>query len=143
MLMGLSRLSVEPGFWLSLGAMTGGLILGWRRPGDRRTIAAALGLLGLAELGYHGRGLILTTPASRFLGPDPISEALLRFNPPGREPPRIRVVDTLYDDLRSGQIGFSKTNVGDSFQVQHAEDLYRTLYHLFRGQPVRPRRRRR
>ena len=135
MLMGLSRLSADPSFWLALGGMTGGLALARRRPGDRKAIAAALGLLGLVELGFHGHALIVTSPASRFLGPDPISEALLRANPPGLEPPRIRAVDALYDDLRAGQIGFSKTNVGDSFQVQHAADLYETLYHLFEVEP--------
>ena len=133
--MGLARLSRDPTFWLALGGMTAGLALGAIRPGGRRAIAAALGLLGLAELGADGRALIVTSPASRFLGPDPISEALLLASPPGLEPPRIRAVDSLYGDLRAGQIGLTKTNVADSFQLQHAADLYETLYHLFEVGP--------
>ena len=75
---------------------------GWLRPGARTGVAAALGLLGLVELGVHGNALIVTTTASRFLGPDPIGQALQSARPPGLEPPRIRAVDALYDDLRAG-----------------------------------------
>ena len=75
--------------------------------------------------------MIATSPPDRFLGPDPIGEALVQARRPGLEPTRIRVVDTLFDDLRAGHLRFSKTNVGDSFQIQHAADLYETLYHLF------------
>ena len=75
--------------------------------------------------------LIATTPADRFLGPDPISEALTKASPPGQEWPRIRAVDTLYDDLRAVRHGFAKANINDSFQIQHAADLYQLLYFLF------------
>ena len=142
MLLSLSRLSTDPAFWLTMVAVPLGLAIASRRPGERRAIAAALGLLGLVELGFHGHELIKTTPCERFLGPDPISEALLRARPTGLEPPRIRAVDTLYDDLRAGAMGLSKTNVYDSFQIQHAADLYQPLYRLFdadlsdRGAPM-------
>lgn len=131
-LRGLSRLAVDPVFWLALGGSTLGIAWGARRPGDRRAVAAGLGLLGLVELGLYGHDLLRTTPAARFLGADPIGQALARARPPGLVPPRIRVVDALYGDLRAGQEGFSKTNVNDSFQIQHAADLYETLYHVFR-----------
>jgi hypothetical protein len=128
---GCTRLSSDPIF---LGASAGTALLlafGWWRPESRKAVAAALGLLGLVELGIHGHGVIRTTPVDRFLGHDPISEVLLSARPHGLEPPRIRAVDLLYDDLRAGQHGFIKTNVNDSFQIQHAADLYQSLYHLF------------
>ena len=131
MFQGFARLSSDPTFLAALAGTTLLLTLAWRRPGDRKAIASALGVLGLVELAIHGHTLIATTPASRFLGPDPISKALLEARPPGLGPPRLRAVDNLYDDLRAGQVGFSKTNVNDSFQIQHAADLYETLYHLF------------
>jgi len=128
---GLARFGSDPVF---LGSLAGtGLLLaiGWRVREARRSVAIALGLLGLVELAIHGQGLIVTTPIRRILGPDPISEALQSSRPAGLEPSRIRAVDTLYDDLRAGQAGFSKTNVNDSFQIQHAADLYESLYDLF------------
>ena len=144
--MGLSRLSAEP---VSSGSRLSGrpdrglaIAWGWKRPGDRRVVAISLGLLGLVELGFDGHALMVTTPASRFLGPDPIGEALLRASPPGLEPPRIRTVDALYGDLLAGRLGFTMTNVNDSFQFRHAADLYETLYHVFtpesddRGAPM-------
>ena len=129
--LGLARLASDPTFHGPLAGTTLFLILGVKFPGRRRAIACSLGLLGLVELGFHGHSLIATTPADRLLGPDPISVALEQARPLGLEVPRIRVVDALYDDLRAGQHGFAKTNVNDSFQVQHAADLYETLYHLF------------
>jgi hypothetical protein len=129
--LGLGRLARDPVFFAALVVPAGLLVLGSRRPEHRKTIAAALGVLGLVELGVHGHNLIVTTPASRFLGLDPIGEALQSARPSGLEPPRIRAVDALYDDLRAGQLGLTKTNVNDSFQIQHAADLYQSLYHLF------------
>ncbi len=38
--------------------------------------------------------------------------------------------DTLYTDLRALANGFEKINVNDSFQLQHAADLYEPLYQL-------------
>jgi hypothetical protein len=130
-LLGLTRLSRDPAFYLPLSVTTLLLILAWRRPWSRRAVACTLGLLGLVELGFHGHVLITTTPSDRVLGPDPISLALEQARPIGLEPPRLRVVDALYDDLRAAQHGFTKTNVDDSFQIQLAADLYETLYHLF------------
>lgn len=130
-LLGLARLSAEPTFWLALGG--GSLLVAWgrARPRDRRVAAAALGLLGLVELGLDAHALIAIAPAGRFLGPDPIGRALLEHRPDGAGPPRIRAVDALYDDLRAGRLGIAKTNVNDTFQIQHAADLYEPLYLLF------------
>ncbi len=130
-LLGLSRLSRDPAFWLVLGGTTIGLAWGRGHPRDRRAVAAALGLLGLGELAWHGHEVIATSPAARFLGPDPIGRALRLASGDGPGPPRLRAVDALYDDLRAGQLGLAKANVNDSFQIQHAADLYERLYDLF------------
>ena len=141
-LLGLARLSGETTFWIALGGST--LLLSWARwrPSRRRVVASALGLLALVELGLYGHATIVTTPVDRFLDPDPISESLLLASRSDSGPPRIRAVDSLYDDLRAGRIGLEKTNVNDSFQIQHAADLYQKLYHIFepdkfdRGEPM-------
>ncbi len=128
---GLGRLARDPTFLGMLGGSTLLLSVGWARRGDRRAVAAALGLLGLVELGLYGNRLMVTSPAARWLGPDPIGEVLRSSRAHGGDAPRIRAVDALYDDLRAGGAGVSKTNVNDSFQVQHAADLYQSLYRLF------------
>jgi hypothetical protein len=141
-LLGLSRLSQEPTLWIALGGLTIGVAWGVKHPGHRRRVASLLGLLGLVELGLYGHDLLRASPAERFLGADPIGRALLEGRSEGLEPPRIRVVDTLYGDLQAGRLGLSKTNVNDSFQLRHAADLYETLYHVFtperddRGAPM-------
>src|SRR4029077_16517485 len=92
--------------------------------------------------GLYGHDLLRASPAERFLGADPIGEALLEGRSKALEPPRIRVVDSLYGDLQAGRLGFTKTNVNDSFQFRHAAELYETLYHVFtperedRGAPM-------
>src|SRR5262249_28208331 len=59
-------------FWsaaIGFGAM---LALGRLGERERRFAVAGCGLLALAELGTYGHLLIRVTPASRFLGSDPI-----------------------------------------------------------------------
>ncbi len=129
--MGLRRISAEPAFWLALGIVPLTLILAAKFAVVRRKAAFFLGLMALIELGWHGHQLIVTTPASDYFDPDPISQELREARQPGKPPARIRAVDTLYDDLRAGQAGLLKTNVNDSFQLQRPADLYETLYDLF------------
>jgi len=97
-----------------------------------------IGLLAIAELGFHGHSLIQVAPASQFLGSDPVSESLhrLRSDRPSSGMLRIKVRDSFYGDLRAIDQGFEKTNVNDVFQLDHAARLYETLY------PVASRRRR-
>src|SRR5262249_1070197 len=111
-------------FWLAAGGMIMVLAVGRRRPRYQAACAVALGMGGLAELAAHGHALITVAPAERFLGPDPISAVLARERPEQPGPFRIRARDNLYTDLRAWSHGFEKINVYDSFQIQHAADLY-------------------
>ena len=122
-------------FWFSLVGVVVILAVG-RSSGHRPRFALALGLLGLVELGWSGHGLLKVAPPSKFLGPDPISRALRDAVPPVDGPFRIRARDTLYPDLRASSNGFEKININDSFQIQHAADLYEPLYALLYVPPA-------
>ncbi len=126
-----SRVARSGTFWLALGGTVLVLAYGSRAQGRvRRATALALGGLALVELGLYGRALVKIAPADRFLGPDPISAALARAEPPVPGPFRIRARDILYSDLNAWSNGFEKVNINDSFQIRHAADLYQTLYPL-------------
>ncbi|WP_406695719.1 hypothetical protein V5E97_32430 [Singulisphaera sp. Ch08] len=123
-------------FWFAFVGTVVILAVGRRAASHRQGYALSLGLLGLIELGLSGHGLLKVTPPSRFLGPDPISQALRAAVPPVDGPFRIRARDSLYQDLRASSNGFEKINVNDSFQIQHAADLYEPLYALLYVPPV-------
>jgi hypothetical protein len=128
-------------FWVALGGTGGLLLLGRTAAGPRRRAVAAglLGCLALVELGVHGRGLLRVAPAERFLGPDPITAVLRSFEPDASGAARIRARDALYPDIHAVAGGVEKVNVNDGFQLQHAADLYQTLYPLlYRLRPPDP-----
>jgi hypothetical protein len=136
-------------FWLAAGG-TGALLFlgrsgpetpsGSRRGTRRRAVAVSLlGTLALVELGWHGQSLLKVVPAERILGSDPISSVLktAALELPG--PVRIRARDTLYPDIHAFVNGIEKININDGFQLQHAADLYETLYPLlYRSSPPDP-----
>ncbi len=126
-----ARIAADP---VALAALAG-TFLGFEalrlRPDRRRTIAAALGVLAVAELGIYGHSLIRVAPASRFLDPGEVGRAIVRSRPEG--PFRVRARDAFFGDAPAGSMNIDKTNVNDSFQVQHAADLYETLYNMFGG----------
>ena len=124
-----ARLARDPVLPLALAGTAGALAWLRRWPSDRPRVAAALGILALAELTAHGAILLKTAPAARFLQPDDLDAAIARARPPG--PFRVRAKDTAYDDLRAARSGVEKTNINDVFQVQHAADLYQSLYPIF------------
>jgi hypothetical protein len=117
---------------IALGALAAvPAALAWlgRHPSDRRRVAAALGTLALAELLAYTLILIRVAPPERFLGRDARADAIARAEPGG--PYRIRARDASFDDLRAVAWGIEKTNIDDSFQIQHAAELYEPLYLVF------------
>jgi hypothetical protein len=132
---GMSRLARDPIFWTAL--VGSGLALGMARfaPGRRKLAAKLLVGLAMAELSANGLTWGRVSPASRFLGPDPIGRAIVDASKDVEGPFRIRAADTIYPDLRAFSRGFDKTDSHDSFQIQHAADLYSCLYPLFRDEP--------
>ena len=126
-------------FWLAL-AGTAVLIALGRRQAERRMVwAASLGLLGA---GRARPARPRATPGSDRRGGSSVPTRSARparrraDRPPG--PFRIRARDILYPDLRAWSNGFEKININDSFQIQHAADLYQTLYALLYRPAARP-----
>lgn len=130
-----SRLVRDPVFLGAVAATAASLGLIARRPAHRRLGAGLLGIVAVAELAATGLLLVRTTPAGSLLAPDPVAVAIARVRPPG--PVRIRARDTFFDDLDAFRHGIEKANANDSFQLQHAADLYEATYTLF--SPLRPR----
>ncbi len=101
-----------------------------------RHAAIALCLLSMGELGFYGQDLIRVSPPSRFTCPEGLSRAILAVRPDG--PSRIRAKDAFFGDLRAVTLGLEKTNANDSFQIQHAADVYERLYGMFGDRIRRP-----
>ena len=99
-----------------------------------RALAMALGGVALIHLAVEGWLSLKVAPAERFLKPDRAAQLLLANLP--NEPFRVRARDALFPDLQATRLGIDKTNVEDWFQIQHAADLYETLYPIF--DPPRP-----
>src|SRR5205807_951012 len=107
---------------------------------------ALIGVVAVLELGGYGLAVLHTSRPDRFLGPDPVSEAIARVRPEGAF--RIRARDAFYGDLPAALRGWEKTNVNDSFQVAHAAELADELFAMFgtfgprgRARAVEPARR--
>ena len=97
----------------------------------RGTVAAACwGAWHWSSSACTAMRVVRVAPAERFLGRDPISTVLRTVAPDVSGPVRIRARDTLYPDIHAFANGIEKINVNDGFQLQHAADLYQTLYPL-------------
>jgi hypothetical protein len=119
-----------PACWAWASLLIVGLALAARRPRMSGAVALILGFAGAVELADHAAQLLVLSPPGVFLAPDPIGPPLARESAHG-VPIRIRADDRLYDDLHATLAGLEKTNVGDSFQIERAAQLYRRLYRLF------------
>jgi len=136
--LGAGRLARDLRFWFALAGSLAALDLASRGPSGRRRAAVALGVLAWAELGCYGYSILRVAPPGRFLGPDPIGDAIdiARDPRPDAGPVRIRADDDLYDDARAFARGYEKANIYDSYQIQRAANLYQTLYPIFRDDPA-------
>lgn len=108
-----------------------GLALCWRvtRLGSgARTAILVLGIV-ILELSISTVMAVPTCSADRFLGRDPVSDALERHRP--EEPFRVRARDSFYSDLQAWRDGIEKTNIGDVFQIRHGTEITRLLYSVF------------
>jgi hypothetical protein len=135
-----ARVLGDARFWTAIGGLSILLAAGFRPIGvrRRRVVAGLIGLVGLGELGWYGASLIQVTPADRFVGPDPVSAALVRLGARSDPSPRcshvampatrIKARDAFYGDLPASVHGIEKTNVDDAFQLDRPAALYETLY---------------
>jgi hypothetical protein len=139
LLPGMGRFRV-PGRLLFLVAPAIGLLaaIGFESIGRHgrtgRRVAVLLGGLAMLHLAFEGWLILRVAPPSAVLQPDPAMD-LLRAHAP-EIPFRVRARDALFPDLQAALLGVEKTNVEDWFQLQHAADLYETLYPQF--DPPRP-----
>ncbi len=125
-----SRLFHDAVFWLALGGRASPLP---SADDPARTAAPRWSRSGCSAWSSSG-----CTARRSWRSPPPIGSSAPTRSAPrwprlGREgptPARIRAHDILYDDLRAQANGFEKVNINDSFQIQHAADLYEPLYRL-------------
>jgi len=125
------RVGTDPRIWILVVGITALVGLGSMKTGwdHRRLTVYGLGFVALLELGFWGRSLIQVAPARQFLGPDRVAEAIRQARTePQRPPARLKTRDAFYGDLRAISNGFEKTNINDSFQLQHAALLSQPLY---------------
>ena len=122
-----ARVLQDGNFWLAIGGMLALASLGCRvrESRHRRLVGSLFGVVALAELGWSGFSLMEVTSAGRFIGSDPVSTALATSQSP---PIRIKARDSFYGDLPASLQVIEKTNVNDTFQLDHASYLYETLY---------------
>jgi hypothetical protein len=133
----------DPVFWFAMLA-TAVVVLVSHPAGRLRPAHASrvIGLLALGELATSGAAFIQTTPAARFLGPDPITEKLTQpaEKSPRTGPLRIKTRGRSYGDLAAVLGRLEKADINDLFQLEHAALLYKTLYGITsRPRPMRAR----
>jgi Bacterial membrane protein YfhO len=120
------RVLHDPAFWITLVAIGGVLLAGssCRRPNARTLTAGFVGLVALCELGWLGFDLLKTAPADRFIASSRLAQVGAKTMPPLR----VKARDAFYGDLAAVVDGIEKTNINDSFQLDHASLIYETLY---------------
>ena len=126
-------------FWLALSGTSVALAWGVWRPSNRPTLAASIGLMGLIELTGVGLSILITSPPSVWLEQRPIDRMLTGLpDRPHRVNSRLRLRadESILSDLRADYLGFVKSDINDTFQIQHAADLYQRLYDLSRPRPA-------
>jgi hypothetical protein len=130
----------SPGFWIGVVGAIGVVTFAGQRARGPVAAAWGLGMAAVLELTFYAQSLLVCAPVSDFLGGDWVSQAVRAAEGDGAPPVRVASFGTVYPDLNAAAVGLEKTNVNDSFQIQHAADLYERLYPLL--DPCRPRLRR-
>jgi hypothetical protein len=126
--------------WLAVAGTL--LIVSLERRGriSRPLAGLLLGAVAVVEVTLSAQGLLVLSPAARFDGPGPLAARLRRDATTATGPARVASVPRLLPDLAAVSAGVEKTDVNDSFQIQHAADLYERLYPFLeeRSRPPRP-----
>ena len=132
--LGLDHLARQPTFWLAVLGTSAVLAWGRLQPHRRHRLAVGFGLLGLVELAGSGHQLLVTSSPAAFLGSEAIENAVRRACPDrdGQPPVRIRADEAIVSDLVAVELGWNKTDINDTFQIQSAADIYQRLYDLSR-----------
>jgi hypothetical protein len=126
------RILHDPAFWITIAGLATVIGVGClpRAQPYRRLLISLLGLMALAELGWHGFAVVRVAPLESFFKPDPACEALLLMDPNRArgQPLRVRARDTFFLDLQAALYEIEKTNINDVFQLARAASLFETLY---------------
>ncbi len=126
---GLENLAHDPVVWA--GTMVLVAVGGWlaRHPQDSERAGLVLCALSLFQGVHQALMTVKVAPLERFVRSEEVVE---RLPEPGVSGPfRVRARDAFLDDLSAIRFGLEKTNLGDWFQVEHAAELYETLYPIF------------
>ena len=118
----------EPVFSLGLLGMVAILALDARRRWPRVVTASALAALGLFEVSWEARSVLVCARMETFARGAEFGEEVRRNHDPSTGPIRVSTLDSAYSDLRAALDRVEKTNVNDGFQIQTAADFYERLY---------------
>src|SRR5262249_7634022 len=95
-----------------------------------RRAGLGLGALALIELVITAQRGLVCSPLPRPVDDPRFSELVRDMRAKKSGPMRVAGCRHVFEDLESARRGVEKTNVNDSFQIQHAADLYEKLYPL-------------
>lgn len=123
-----SEVSGDVAVW---AALLGMLVIVSVARGDGRAprrAGLALGALALIELSVSAQRLLIVTPPGRLLAHRELVATLKESVRTASGPERVAASPQALSDLDAAIAGIEKTNTNDSFQIQHAANLYERLY---------------
>jgi hypothetical protein len=131
----INAVASQPVVWVVLGSLWLGLCLG-RTSRSRSASGWLLATLALVELAWEAQSVLVVAPACSFARDDALALSITcQVNEP-TGPYRVAALEEAFSDLDAARQGLEKTNVNDTFQLQHAADLYESLYSFL--DPVLP-----
>ena len=123
--------------WVAVAAMA---VIVLPRKVDRRAprqVGLAFGLLAMFELTFSAQRLLVVTPLEQVGAARPLTDLLRGSRREGSGPVRVAASPRALTDLDAVMAGVEKTNINDSFQIQHAANLYERLYPFLDDAPRR------